>query len=120
MATTLFVPCVFKEGLEVVFEGVVATVFFAKEFLALEEGEDNRVAIFALAELSFFLCFFSSSFSPLKERKQKLHVARHRLTYICLHPDTGITHYKKMTELNSSAIIPFIKVTVQVHRDFKF
>ena len=85
MATTLLVPCVFKEGLEVVFEGVAATVFFAKEFLALEEGEDNRVAIFALAELSFFLCFFSLSFSPLKKRKQKLHVTRHRLTHIYVY-----------------------------------
>jgi len=64
-------PCVLRAGLVVVFEGVVTEVFFAEVFFAVEEGEDKRVAIFAFPELSFFLCFFSLSFSPLTERKEK-------------------------------------------------
>ena len=63
LVEALFGPCETTLGLWAGFEEIVPEV---KVFFVVEEGDDKRFVMFAFPMLSFLLCFFSLSFSPLK------------------------------------------------------
>ena len=64
MVEALFGPCETTLGLTAGFEEIIPEV---KVFFVVEEGDDKRFVMFEFPMLSFFLCFFSLSFSLLKE-----------------------------------------------------